>query len=357
MKAKSNIAKSFFPTFEDAKFRTLIEKSFDVITVINAKGEILYASPSIVRLYGRSYEEILGVSGLKYIHPFDLPRITKLLTKIILHPKEPIETDLRIKHKNGNWMWVRCIATNLLHDKNINGIVVNFFDFTELKKLDERKNEFISIVSHELKTPITLIKANTQLLKKIYSGKDKQLINYLVKIEAQTNGLIRMINELLDVSRIVENKIIIRKQKFIMEDLINNVITEIIQLNNRRNIIFKNKTKTVIHADKQRISQVLINLLTNAIKYSPSGTDIIVKCKTAENQICIIIKDFGIGIPKSKINKIFERFYQESKYSEKVEGLGLGLYITSNLIKLHKGKITIKSSEDKGTEFSVWLPK
>jgi len=352
---KQETTRTLFPSFDDSKFRALIEKSFDVIIVLDARGKILYASPSIVRLYGRTYEEILGINGFKYIHPADFPRIVKLFAQIVFHPKKPISAELRIRHKNGDWRWVVGIATNLLQNKNICGIVINFHDITERKRLEERKDEFIGVASHELKTPITTLTAYLQMLNHRYGKTNTQLQIYLEKIETQLQRLTQLINELLDVSRIQEGKITLRREKFNIGVLVQEIIDDMQILTEKHHITSKILTQKNIYADKYRITQVLINLLSNAIKYSQNASRIIVHCRGKNEHLLISVKDFGVGIPKKNCAKIFERFYQ-GENQNKHGGLGLGLYISSTFVRQHGGKIWVRSQVGKGSLFTFSLP-
>lgn len=348
--------KNQFPLFDDSKFRALIEKSFDVIVLIDGRGKILYASPSIVRLYGRPIEEITGINGLKYIHPADFPKILKALALLIHNPKKTITEECRIKHKNGEWCWVTATATNLLQDENIRGIVVNFHDITERKILEQRKDEFISVASHELKTPITALKGYIQIIKLFYKKTDGEIEHFLKKIDDQVNRLTYLVDELLNISKIEEGKVILNKQTFDVGILIKEVVEDMQKLSGQHKIVIKKIISKKIIADRYRIMQVLINLLTNAIRYSPTGSEIIVRCREKNDFIFISVKDTGVGISKKNISKIFERFYQEKAAYQHPGGLGLGLYITSIFIKYHGGKILVRSQKGKGSTFTFSLP-
>lgn len=353
----SFIKDSNYFSYNEIKFRALIEKSFDVIVVINSRGKLLYASPSIVRLYGRSYNEIIGINGLRYVHPIDIPKIAKLLGQIILNPKKLISVELRIKHKNGEWRWVSARATNLLRDEHVKGIVVNFHDITDRKILEDRKDQFISLASHELKTPITSLKAYAQLLKNRYHGKDDFLNNCLNRIESQLDRVSGLITEMLDVSRIQEGKISLQKSSFLIRELVVEVVEDIRQLYSDHEIIIKTNTRAKIYADRFRITQIIINLLTNAAKYSPKNSKILVYCRNRKKEILLSVRDYGVGIDKENKSKIFQRFFQAKEQNKHGYGLGLGLFISATLVKQHGGKIWVKSKKGKGSLFSFTLPK
>src|SRR5579862_2622630 len=125
---------------DDRLFKALIENSWDVVVLVDAKARVLYSSPSSVRMFGRDYDEFVGIDNFKFLHPLDSIRIASLFTQILLHPFRPIHTEMRIRHKDGHYVWIEAIATNFLKDESIKGIVVNFHDITELKKSEEKKD-------------------------------------------------------------------------------------------------------------------------------------------------------------------------------------------------------------------------
>lgn len=342
---------------KDRQFKALIEKSQDVIVLIDSKAKVLYASPSIERLYGRKVKEITGISGLKYIHPLDLPDILKGLADMVLHPKNIVRLQLRVKHKDGTWRWVTAVATNLLKDPQINAIVVNFHDITEFKLLEDRKNEFISIASHELKTPVTVVKMCSQVLEKKLEGKiDNEGKKLFHEMDGQINKVTRLIDDLLNVSRIQEGKMKLQKEKLLIDDLVSDIVEQIIITNPGRKIIIRGSSSKKLYADKTLIGQVLTNLITNALKYSKNLKPVEVGISENENVVLINVKDKGKGIAKKYLNRIFEPFFSVQEGKTAVKGMGLGLYISSEIIKKHEGKIEVTSTPGKGSVFTVSLP-
>jgi PAS domain S-box-containing protein len=346
------------PEQNEKFYRALIENSWDGILLINSKAQALYYSPSIVRLFGRDYAEFKGVNGLKYLHPADAPRIIKLLAEIILKPKATVHTEMRVRHKLGYYIWIEAVATNFLSDENIQGIIVNLHDITELKKIEERKDEFISIASHELKTPITSLKAYVQILSlgidRISPEKKNELV---IKMEGQINRLERLVSDLYDTSRISEGKISLNKEKFLLAQLIGDVVEDCERDYPSHKISINSKFRGNVIADKMRIQQVLTNLLSNAIKFSPNADKIKINIWHEKKEIYISVIDYGIGITKENISKITEKYFQAEIKYKKESGLGLGLYITYNIIKQHGGTFSIKSALEKSTVITFTLPK
>jgi len=226
-------------------------------------------------------------------------------------------------------------------------------DITKLMEHDRKKDEFISIASHELKTPLTSLKLYAQILNKNFTN----LSHYLPKMNEQIERLDYLVNELLDVSKVQTNNMLLNKEHFSIVDLIKNCNDNIIILSPQHKINFQYNADLKIFADKGRLEQVIINLLTNAIKYSPNAKKIEVSLKTTQKDIMVKIKDYGIGIKSEFLEKIFDRFFRAEENSlYGIPGFGMGLYISKEIITQHSGKIWVKSKEGKGTTFCFRLP-
>ena len=231
-------------------------------------------------------------------------------------------------------------------------------DINDSREIEKRKDEFISIASHELKTPLTTVKAFTQiLLQKYRKLNDKESSGYLEKMDKQVNRLTHIVSDLLDISKIEAGKLKLSKEAFNLGDLIQDVIDNLKIINSTHNITLLDKGYIRVNADKGRIEQVIINLINNAIKYSPTAKNVNVKININKNEVVISVEDFGIGIDRDEQLKIFERFYiGEGTQRNRFFGLGLGLYISSEIIIMHKGKIWVQSQLGKGSIFNFSLP-
>jgi signal transduction histidine kinase len=232
-------------------------------------------------------------------------------------------------------------------------------ELEESRVLDKRKDDFISIASHELKTPITSMKIFTELLKRQSDvGQDERSVNYLNRIDDQINRLISLVNQLLDVSKIRAGGLKLRKSKFYIDRLVKETVDELEENMPKHKVIIKSLQRYKVSADKDRIQQVLINLLINAAKYSPNADKIIVSGKLkGKRNVVVSVKDFGMGIAPENQGKIFEKFFRIYEDKDKTfPGLGMGLHIASNIIKKHNGKIWFESEPHKGSTFYFSLP-
>lgn len=220
------------------------------------------------------------------------------------------------------------------------------------------RDEFLSIASHELKTPITSMKMFAQVLQKQFEEKkEEEPLRYLRRINEQINKQTQFISDLLDISRLQLGKFGFKPERFDLENAIRE-ITEGIQLTTQKHkISIRGEATKKVFADKERIGQVITNLLTNAIKYSPKGGKIIVGISQKKGGTTVSIQDEGVGIAKENLKKIFERFYQVSEPTEKTyPGLGIGLYISTEILKKHHGTLSVESTKGKGSTFTFTLP-
>lgn len=225
------------------------------------------------------------------------------------------------------------------------------------KRAERKKDEFISIASHELKTPLTSVKGYVQLLaRSVDKGDISTVKKHLVKAQVQLEKLNELIADLLDISKIESGKLKFNKKNFVLDTLLDGVIEVIHQANPEFKISRKGTAPKEIYADEMRIEQVIVNFLTNAIKYSPGTTEIEVNVKTTDDQLYVGVRDFGIGIAPELQKSVFEKFYRVEETSIHFQGLGIGLYISAEIINRHGGEVGVKSKLGEGSEFYFTLP-
>ena len=228
----------------------------------------------------------------------------------------------------------------------------------ETLELMSRKDDFISAVSHELKTPVTSLKVYTQILhmESIQEG-DSKKENMLGRMDAQVNKLSSLIDDLLDTSKLQSGQLKYTKQNFRLSELVKEIVGETIKKARIQQIHIETDTPLEVYADRERIGQVLSSLLTNAIKYCDNCEEITVKVEKHDEKAICSVRDLGIGIAKDQQDKIFERFYRGSgKNLHTYPGLGLGLYFSKEIIEKHNEKIWVESEEGKGSVFYFSLP-
>jgi signal transduction histidine kinase len=235
------------------------------------------------------------------------------------------------------------------------GIIV---DITEQKQNDLRRSRFIGIVSHELKSPLTTLKAYVQLLNNwAKKQKDNFTVGALSKVDKQVRKMLNMINSLLNLSGAEAGKMHLVKQSFALDELIREVVEETLFTTATHEITMSPCENIMVNADRDKIEQVLVNLLSNAAKYSAKGTPIAITCELAMDTVIVNIADQGMGISPENIEKLFLPHYRvESKETEKIDGFGIGLYLCSEIVNRHQGKIWVDSIIGSGSTFNFSLP-
>ena len=225
------------------------------------------------------------------------------------------------------------------------------------KEAERKKDEFISIASHELKTPMTSIKGYIQLLERSLDKEDLETTRIrLHKVQNQVEKLNLLVADLLDISKIESGKLKFNKKYFSFDKILDHIVEIMEQANPQVKFIKKGQINTEIFGDEMRIEQVIINFITNAIKYAPDSDEVHFTSELRGDEIYFSVKDFGIGMAKEHQQQIFDKFYRVEETSERFQGLGIGLYICQEIIERHEGKIGVNSEPDEGSEFYFTIP-
>jgi PAS domain S-box-containing protein len=230
--------------------------------------------------------------------------------------------------------------------------------YTEAQKAISLRDEFISVASHELKTPVTSLKLYEQALSKQLSLRgETDILKYFTKMDDQINKLTMLIGDLLNVSKLVHGKLEFTMEAFSLEDIIAEAVETLKEMTKKHRLVVKGKIGKNVYGDRYRIYQVVTNLLSNAIKYSPKADQVIITLSAKKAYAQVTVKDFGIGIDQEHIANLFEQFYRVTSPTEKTfPGLGMGLFIAKQIIERHNGKMTVVSSKGNGSEFSFTIP-
>jgi len=224
---------------------------------------------------------------------------------------------------------------------------------------EARRNEFTSMVVHELKTPLSSLKGYSQLLgKRCERAEDMQGMQLAARMDQQVKRLTGLIDDLLDINRMEGDKLQLRENAFAFDELVEEVVADLQLVTEQHRIVREGLTAATICGDRERLNQVLTNLLTNAIKYAPTSETILVKLCADTQSVTVCVQDFGPGIPKEFQSRIFEPFYRvEQSRQASPQGLGLGLAIVADLIERHHGRLWVESEEGKGATFCFTLPR
>jgi len=341
---------------KEVQFQALYDSNIVGVIYSNAQGKIIDANDAFLQTVGYNREDLeAGKVRWDRITPPEYKKDTaKALSEVL---KDGMASPWEKEYIKKDGSQVPVIVGSVLINKKTTEMLSFILDITERKKLEQRKDEFISIASHELKTPLTSIKGYVQILERIVQQMgDEKLDSYIQKTNTYINRLNSLIIDLLDVSKIQSGKLTLDFSKFKVQDLIDEVLEGIQQTNSAYKILQNGKENLIIEADKHRLEQVFTNLLTNAIKYSPRTKKVLLNVERKKDVVQISVQDFGIGISKKEQSKIFDRFYRSDAVSKRFSGLGIGLYISFEIVERHGGKMWVESEIGKGSTFFFTIP-
>lgn len=313
--------------------------------------------------FGLSSDENLDLSiALAAIIPEDRDRVGKAISDVLRQGSDGrYFVEYRIQNKTDKK--VRLLQANgrVFYDMEGNPLSLNgtLRDITQQKKEEERKDDFMGMVSHELKTPLTSLKAYIQILQRLdgntENAKHQSILEKCVK---QADYMNSMINGFLNVSRLDSGQLHIEKRAFDFQQLFEEIEDEVLSTNHTRQFIFEPAGEIIITADREKISQVLHNLIGNAVKYSANGTLVTVLYQTVgENSLKVSVRDQGIGISNEDQQRIFDRYYRvKDVHSKSIAGFGIGLFLCKEIVERHNGTVHVESTKNEGTVFSFILP-
>lgn len=330
---------------------TILETIPQIAFTADSSGQITFVNESWFR-YSDSPDKF------PEFHPEDT--LIRRFFKENIKSGKPFEAEVRIKDVNTNAYHFHLLRIMPVKEGDaLNSWVGTFTDIEDQKQVENKKDEFLSIASHELKTPLTSIKAYIQLLERMIASKGEQVSTYIRRAQDQVVKLESLIADLLDISKIENGKLKVNCKPLNLETLVVNAIDTISHTHQHVDVRIEREGSPLsieVNADAIRIEQVLINFLTNAIKYSPGAEKVLVRTELKDSHAYIAVQDFGIGIPKEKQGHVFSKFYRVEESSVKFQGLGIGLYICAEIIRQHNGVYGVESVMGEGTTFYFSIP-
>jgi len=347
--AEENIKES------EKQFRTFADSIQNLAWIANADGWIYWYNQRWYDYTGKTLEEMEGWGWQKVHHPDHVEKITAL-SKELWKKDDAFELTFPLRRHDGEYRWflTRAYPVKNAHGNTERWIGTNT-DIHEQKKSLEQKDEFISIASHEMKTPLTTAKGYLELL--LHSlGEENEFALYATKAIKAVDSLNDLVAELLDASKIQNGQLNYNISKFDFNKMVDETIENMQHMSKNHRIQKNGYCLQQITGDRGRLQQVLTNLLTNAVKYSPNADKVLVTVQEQEDKIQVSVHDFGVGMCGKHLNKIFERYYRVEEHAARFQGLGVGLYISSSIIQRHAGRMWAASEPDKGSTFYFTLP-
>lgn len=339
-------------------FKTISNVSPVGLWMVNEKGENTFVNDTWIKWTGLSLSERYEHGWFQTLLEADRETVQHIFHRKF-EQREKFAAEYRFKRADGAVRWAFSEGYPFYDQAgNFAGYAGSVSDITERKQDEIRKNEFLAVASHELKTPITSIKAYTQLLANTYQHTDDAFLkNALAKVENQISKMSKLVGDFLNLSKIEAGKVVLQQERFCLKELVQEAIADIQLV--APGYLFNLKApaeRLFVEADREKIMQVLANLLNNAVKYSTDEKEVAVTVEKEANHILVRIDDRGIGIKPGEYEKIFERFYRADPNNIRVSGFGIGLYISAEIIRRHGGQIGATGRKGKGSSFYFRLP-
>lgn len=369
-------------TESEERFNLVSRATNDTIWDWNLVDNSIWRSENFTSMFGYPRNEETNSLDFWFskVHPDDRSQVQSSVYAAINQNEKNWSSEYRLKKSDGSYAFLLDRASILRDEFDTpHRLVGSMVDITRLIETEQRltesevrareatealmrkKDEFMSIASHELKTPVTSLKGALQILARMSAkidGKDP-IVSFIDKALKQTGKLTVLLDDLLDVTKIQEGKMLLNYAPFDAIEMVKESIEEVRVHAHTHQLILESScdADTMINADRIRMEQVINNFLTNAIKYSPNADRVIISCSCTDKDFKVTIRDFGIGIPDDKKELLFDRFYRVQESSTHFSGLGLGLYISAEIIKRHHGQIGVDSMEDSGSLFWFTIPR
>lgn len=345
------------------RYELLLSSMSEAVVVTDSAFIITHWNRAAELLFGRGANDAIGkpfleVARTEYHSP-EFPEVSGEDALRMLREKDIWKGEARVRNSAGHWQDVIISQRAMKEERgdSVAGIVVVYYDVTEIKDFERRKDDFIAFASHEFKTPLMALSMQTEVLQYEIRADPQKALSSVEKIQKHTKELSRLVDSLLDFSKIEVGIFELEKKQFSLDKLVYDTVTLLQDTTKTHTIRIEGRIDSDIYADPGRVSQVLINFLTNAIKFSPQGGEIVVSVQTQQRGVKVSVKDQGIGIMPDVCGRLFEPFYRAEGMREKTfPGFGLGLAISKEIVDKHNGEIGVESVYGKGSTFFFMLP-
>lgn len=334
--------------------RAIVENVADVICQIDAEGRLTEVSPSCLKSWGYEPAELMGMRYIELVAPDSKDYTSEVLQKA-QSSQSSFSMENQLLHKNQGLVDVLW-SGRWSSDERSTFLVAH--DITERKRIEQLKQQFVAMVSHDLRTPLCGVQGFLELIADGDSGLSPEGKKSARLAQGSIDRLIKLVNELLDLEKMESGTISLNLERATLEDIFSEAIQSTQTFADQAKVkLDATLSPQVVRVDRGRMVQVLVNLLTNAVKFSPPESTVRLFAKSSERSVQICVEDKGRGIPESDVENIFERFHQvEQSDGSRSAGVGLGLAICKAIVEQHGGKLTVESRLGSGSTFSVTLP-
>ncbi len=339
---------------ENNRMHAILNSMVEGVIAVDKDSRVLWLNPTAERIFNISQNNAQGNIFLEVFPNNDIAEVISL----VLKSGELVSKELTLIWPIQKVFQVN--ASPIFESKATSGCLLVIHDITEIRRLETMRRDFVANVSHELRTPLTSIKGFVETLLEGAVEDKENSVNFLKIINTHVDRLNTLINDLLDLSHIESKEIVLKKDKFILAGLVNEVILGFKSQAKKKQIEISSALPEGLEivADKSKIEQVFTNLINNAIKYNKEKGFVKIYSQQLADKIKIVVEDCGSGIPAKDIPRIFERFYRVDKArSRLLGGTGLGLSIVKHIVELHFGSVGVESTEGLGSEFWFILPQ
>ncbi|MBU1670524.1 MAG: PAS domain S-box protein [Actinobacteria bacterium] len=367
----------------EARFRSLIENASDIITVLDGDWTVLFASPSAERLLGYPPSKLEGSRFTDYIHPQDIPALEDMLREASSSDGATIMGEFRFRHRDGPWRYLESLGRALGADRSVGALVLNSRDMTrrrlveseleeyrehleslveertaELQERAEQLADFLTVASHELRHPLSVIKGYATLLGACVEKEDLSGVGDIAgPLNTAVNRLTGHVEELMEAGLVEQGRFTFDRTVADLVGVVYQTVGEMRLLAPDREFPLRAPGSLEAVVDRARFRQLMVILLSNALKFSPAGSAVEVCVSSDGSRVTVQVMDRGIGVPEEDLERIFERFYQvEDTLHHSSVGLGLGLYLAGVICEAHGGSVRCLPREGGGSVFEVELP-
>jgi two-component system phosphate regulon sensor histidine kinase PhoR len=339
-----------------AQLGAILNGMAEGVMVLDRKGRVTLINPALERMFGPARPLAKGIYHYELIRHREL---NEFIGGVLTEPKQ-LSREIAFPGLRERTFLVQASVPSPSERSDAPFAVLVFHDITELRRLERVRKDFVANVSHELRTPLTSIKGYLEALSDLGPDSTGQAKEFLQTLQRHSQQMENIISDLLQLARIESGKEQLNLQEISAKPFLERIVQSILPLSQkkRQSMTIDASGEVLLHADPEKLARVVTNLLDNAIKYTPESGRIVIEAKEEAGDVALVVRDNGIGIPSSDLDRIFERFFRVDRArSRELGGTGLGLSIVKHLVEAHGGTISVESRLGEGSVFTARFPK